>query len=243
MLGHAAVSELPVSGFAPASASGVYTLTCDAGSFTLTGQDAALVATRIFTADAGSFTLTGQAATFAVTRTLACDAGAFTLTGQAALFTYTQSGGGGDPGYGYRPGEYDDQDVAIAERHRHIMRLRDEAEQAEAADQERIDLFLSEQEALTEAKALVARAIDRLPAIEAAEAKGDQEAVQAERRGLEDLLGRYSAIQRVVLADRSAETFRLAQRQEFERLVRLELERLSAEEAEFIELLMVLNTI
>lgn len=77
----------------PAAAVGpTYTLTADQGSFTLTGQVAALQAARTLTAESGSFTLSGQAAGLAAGRKLLADAGTFSLTGQDAGLTYTPSG-------------------------------------------------------------------------------------------------------------------------------------------------------
>jgi hypothetical protein len=70
-----------------------YTLTADAGSFTLSGQDANLTIGRILTADAGAFTLSGQDAALSVGRVITADAGAFTLTGQDATLTVTPAGG------------------------------------------------------------------------------------------------------------------------------------------------------
>jgi hypothetical protein len=81
------VTELRVGaiiGAARVQAAGAFTLTADAGSFTLNGQTADLRATRRLTADAGSYTLTGQDALLRRGYTLVADAGAFTLTGQAA---------------------------------------------------------------------------------------------------------------------------------------------------------------
>ena len=71
-----------------------YSLTCDAGSFSLTGQDATLNLARRLICDAGSYFLTGQDATlnYASGRfdySLTCDAGAYTLTGQDANLVYS----------------------------------------------------------------------------------------------------------------------------------------------------------
>jgi hypothetical protein len=59
-------------------------LTADQGSFTLTGEDAALVAARALTADQASFALTGQAATLARAYLLPAASATFTLTGEDA---------------------------------------------------------------------------------------------------------------------------------------------------------------
>lgn len=82
----------PVVLYVKPAAAGSYTLTADAGSFTLSGQDATLSKSRILTADAGAFTLTGQDATLARNRFLTADAGSFTLTGQDATLTYAAAG-------------------------------------------------------------------------------------------------------------------------------------------------------
>lgn len=67
-----------------------YTISADAGSFSLTGQDAGLTADRNFSADAGSFSYTGQDATLTKTtppKEVNAEAGAFTYTGQDATLT------------------------------------------------------------------------------------------------------------------------------------------------------------
>ena len=61
------------------------TMQADAGSFTLTGQDAAIAVQRYIGLDAGSFTLTGQDIAFGLVKILTADAGSFTLTGQDAV--------------------------------------------------------------------------------------------------------------------------------------------------------------
>jgi hypothetical protein len=61
-------------------------LTADPGSLTLSGQAAAPHATLAWTASAGSLTLTGQAATLSAGRRLLASPGTFILTGQPALF-------------------------------------------------------------------------------------------------------------------------------------------------------------
>jgi hypothetical protein len=76
---------VPVS----AAAGGAYTLTCDAGAYVISGQDAALLRGRVLTADAGAYALAGQDATLTYTPggstyTLVCDAGAYALAGQDA---------------------------------------------------------------------------------------------------------------------------------------------------------------
>lgn len=69
-----------------------YTLAADAASFTLSGQDAGLTATRTIAGDAGSFALAGQDAGLYVGRKITGDAGAFAFTGQDADLVYTQPG-------------------------------------------------------------------------------------------------------------------------------------------------------
>lgn len=69
--------------FAPAGAS-AYTLTAAPGTFALSGQAAALKATRALASAAGSFSLSGQAAILKRGLKLGASSGAFTLSGQAA---------------------------------------------------------------------------------------------------------------------------------------------------------------
>lgn len=64
-----------------ASSGSTYTLTCDVGSFALTGIDAGLLAGRRLTADLGTFALTGIDAGILARRLLTADAGSFALTG------------------------------------------------------------------------------------------------------------------------------------------------------------------
>ena len=64
-----------------------YTLTADAGTLTLTGQDAQRDLSMA--ADAGTLTLTGHDAALTHGYVLAADAGTLTLTGQDADLTYT----------------------------------------------------------------------------------------------------------------------------------------------------------
>ena len=66
-----------------------YSLDCEAGSYSITGQTASLTATRLLTADAGSYSITGQAATLTVDRVLSADAGSYIYTGQDATLVYT----------------------------------------------------------------------------------------------------------------------------------------------------------
>ena len=64
-----------------------YTLTAEAGSFALTGQDAGLLVGYVLDAGAGAFTLTGQAAGLFHNYILAAEAGAFIFTGIEADLT------------------------------------------------------------------------------------------------------------------------------------------------------------
>lgn len=68
-----------------------YSLTANSGSFTLTGQTAALKAARNVSAASGSFALTGQAATLKRGYPLSAAAGSFTLTGQTATLKATRT--------------------------------------------------------------------------------------------------------------------------------------------------------
>lgn len=73
-------------------------LTAEAGSFILTGQDAGLVVARRLTAETGSFILTGQDAALVVGHRLTAETGSFVLTGQDAglLHAYILSAGTGE---------------------------------------------------------------------------------------------------------------------------------------------------
>lgn len=75
--------------FAIKETSGSYSITCDSGTYNLTGQDVSLKWTRLALAmGQGSYNLSGQTATLtygSTARTLACDAGFYTLLGSNAL--------------------------------------------------------------------------------------------------------------------------------------------------------------
>ncbi len=64
-----------------------YTLTCDAGSYSLTGTDATLTVGRTIDCDAGSYAVTGTDAALTVGRTIDCDAGSYAVTGTDAALT------------------------------------------------------------------------------------------------------------------------------------------------------------
>ena len=85
--------SVPVSG----GSGYTYTLTADAGNYTLAGANASLVYNRVFPADAGAYSLTGAAATLTYTpiggptHTLTADAGALSLVGNAATLAFNRS--------------------------------------------------------------------------------------------------------------------------------------------------------
>lgn len=64
-----------------------YSLTCDYGSFALSGQSASLRVDRKLTAAHGTYAITGQDANLIANRILAASHGAYTITGQAAALT------------------------------------------------------------------------------------------------------------------------------------------------------------
>lgn len=64
-----------------AAVAGSYTLTCSAGSYSLTGVSATLLRKRSLTASAGSYTLTGASAILERDRRLTSSAGAYSVTG------------------------------------------------------------------------------------------------------------------------------------------------------------------
>ena len=69
-----------------------YTLTCNAGSYTYTGQSATIDRHRALSASAGSYTYTGQSVDItytvpAVNYNITCNAGSYTYTGQSATIS------------------------------------------------------------------------------------------------------------------------------------------------------------
>jgi hypothetical protein len=62
-----------------------YTLSAEGGSYSITGQTAALKAARKLPASPGSYTLTGQAAALRAARKIAVESGSYLLTGQTAI--------------------------------------------------------------------------------------------------------------------------------------------------------------
>ena len=69
-----------------------YTLTGNAGSYTLTGGTASLKVGRKITANAGSYTLSGGSAVLKVGRQLTANAGTYSLTGGSATLTKSVAG-------------------------------------------------------------------------------------------------------------------------------------------------------
>lgn len=66
-----------------------YTLTCNAGAYSLTGQSSTLLRTKSLTANAGSYTYTGIFSGLLRGKRIVANAGSYTLTGQSADLTYT----------------------------------------------------------------------------------------------------------------------------------------------------------
>ena len=71
------------------SGGGAFTLTADAGTFSLSGQNAGLTVGRSVTAAQASFTLSGQNAGLLLNRSLVSSVGSFALSGQDAKFLRT----------------------------------------------------------------------------------------------------------------------------------------------------------
>lgn len=63
---------------------GAYTLTCNAGSYSLSGQSATLLKTKLITANAGAYTYSGVSAGLARNRVLTAQAGSYAFAGQSA---------------------------------------------------------------------------------------------------------------------------------------------------------------
>lgn len=78
--------------FAGKSSGGAYTLVLEAGSYTITGADAAVKAGRKLTLEAGDYSVTGNDAALKAGRKLALDAGVYAITGADATLTYVQPG-------------------------------------------------------------------------------------------------------------------------------------------------------
>ena len=82
MFGVAAFAEVSFTDLAVVTA---YKLTCSAGSYALSGNNATLTVNRKISAATGSYALAGNAATLAVARYLTADAGAYGFTGSPIL--------------------------------------------------------------------------------------------------------------------------------------------------------------
>lgn len=86
MFGFSAYSETPFSSL-PLNK---YQLSCEAGSYTLTGSAATFAYTRAVSGNAGSYTITGNDAELTYNQRLEAEAGSYTLTGNSATFVYNQ---------------------------------------------------------------------------------------------------------------------------------------------------------
>lgn len=64
-----------------------YAITCNAGSFTLTGSSATISRNRALTASAGSYTYTGSQTTIKRNRALTANSGSYTYTGQTVTIS------------------------------------------------------------------------------------------------------------------------------------------------------------
>lgn len=83
MFGHSAIAQTPIAAV-PQAAAGVYTLTAEAGAYSVSGSAAALKALRLVSAASGAFALAGTAAALRRGYPLAAASGSFTLAGSAA---------------------------------------------------------------------------------------------------------------------------------------------------------------
>lgn len=84
MFGVAAFAEVSFTDLTVVTA---YKLTCSAGSYALTGNNATLTVNRKISAATGSYALAGNAVTLAVARYLNADAGAYGFTGSPIIVT------------------------------------------------------------------------------------------------------------------------------------------------------------
>ena len=75
----------------PGASGTAYTITCDAGSFSLTGTDATVSAGYSASAAAGSYAITGTDASMTVAWLVTAGAGSVDITGTAASITYASS--------------------------------------------------------------------------------------------------------------------------------------------------------
>ena len=67
---------------------GAYTIVANNGAYTVTGQSATLLRSKILSGDYGVYTITGQSATLSKGRFLLGDYGTYGVTGQNAVITY-----------------------------------------------------------------------------------------------------------------------------------------------------------
>jgi len=81
-------SQVVTQAMASFSPDGGYTLTCDTGTFTLTGIDTTFRRTYVLVCAAGSFALTGIDALFKRGYGIICEVGSFILTGIDATLRY-----------------------------------------------------------------------------------------------------------------------------------------------------------
>jgi hypothetical protein len=86
MLGFNSLSAQPLSSLSVASAppSGNYTLTCNSGSYSVSGQSALLTKSKLITAIAGSYALNGVSANVLRSKRITAVTGSYSLTGQAS---------------------------------------------------------------------------------------------------------------------------------------------------------------
>lgn len=82
MLGHGALSQLPLSG--TPSVSGVsYSITCSSGAYTYTGQSITVNRNRSLTTNSGSYLYTGSSISVLRNRVLIASSGSYVYTGSA----------------------------------------------------------------------------------------------------------------------------------------------------------------
>lgn len=91
-LGFAPLATLPLATLPTTSSSGNYTLTCSAGAYVYTGNNATLTYARVLTCSAGAYSYVGQNATLTYGRVLTCQPGAYIYTGNDAVLTYAVPG-------------------------------------------------------------------------------------------------------------------------------------------------------
>lgn len=90
---YANVHTLAAAFFEPASAGAVYTLTCQSGSYTVSGQSANILRHRNLSANSGSYSVNGQSVSILRHRRLTANAGAYVLNGQPVSIVWTPSAG------------------------------------------------------------------------------------------------------------------------------------------------------